>query len=60
MALKYHPDRHPNSPFHSEKFLQIKKASEILLSDEKRGLYDRYLSKLEKQKKHLEKQSEAR
>jgi molecular chaperone DnaJ len=42
LAMKYHPDRNPDSKEAEEKFKQAKEAYEILSDDQKRGAYDRY------------------
>lgn len=42
MAMKYHPDRNPDSKDAEEKFKEIKEAYEVLSDDQKRGAYDRY------------------
>ncbi len=41
LAREYHPDRNP-SPEASRKFLEIKEAYEVLISPERREVYDRY------------------
>ena len=42
LAMKYHPDRTPDSKEAEEKFKQAKEAYEILSDDNKRAAYDRY------------------
>jgi molecular chaperone DnaJ len=42
LAMKYHPDRNPDSKEAEEKFKQAKEAYEILSDDQKRSAYDRY------------------
>ncbi len=42
LAMKYHPDRNPDSKEAEEKFKQAKEAYEILSDDNKRAAYDRY------------------
>ncbi|MBE6916548.1 MAG: molecular chaperone DnaJ [Ruminococcaceae bacterium] len=42
MALKYHPDRNPDSKEAEEKFKEAAEAYEILSDDEKRSRYDRF------------------
>jgi len=42
LAMKYHPDRNPDSKEAEEKFKQAKEAYEILSDDSKRTAYDRY------------------
>jgi molecular chaperone DnaJ len=42
LAMKYHPDRNPDSPDAEQKFKEASEAAEILLSDEKRGRYDQF------------------
>jgi molecular chaperone DnaJ len=42
LAMKYHPDRNPDSKEAEEKFKQAKEAYEILSDDSKRAAYDRY------------------
>lgn len=42
LAMKYHPDRNPDSKEAEEKFKQSKEAYEILSDENKRAAYDRY------------------
>ena len=42
LAMKYHPDRNPNSKESEEKFKEVKEAYEMLTNPEKREAYDRY------------------
>ncbi len=42
LAMKYHPDRNPDSKEAEEKFKQAKEAYEILSDSNKRAAYDRY------------------
>lgn len=43
MALKWHPDRNPNNKEKAEEmFKKIGEAHEILVDDNKRGIYDKY------------------
>ena len=42
LAMKYHPDRNPDSKEAEEKFKQGKEAYEILSDESKRAAYDRY------------------
>ena len=42
MAMKYHPDRNPDSKEAEEKFKQCKEAYEILSDGQKRAAYDQY------------------
>ena len=42
LAMKYHPDRNPNSKEAEEKFKEAKGAYEILGDAKKRASYDRY------------------
>jgi molecular chaperone DnaJ len=42
LAMKYHPDRNPDSKEAEEKFKQAKEAYEILTDSNKRAAYDRY------------------
>src|SRR5574343_1640262 len=42
LAMKYHPDRNPDSHEAEEKFKEIKEAYEILSDSQKRAAYDQY------------------
>src|SRR5699024_12760037 len=42
MAMKYHPDRNPDSAEAEEKFKEAKEAYEILSDDSRRAAYDRF------------------
>lgn len=42
LALKYHPDKNQHSEEAKTKFQEVSTAYEILMDDEKRGMYDRY------------------
>ncbi|HLS43081.1 MAG TPA: molecular chaperone DnaJ [Paenalcaligenes sp.] len=42
MAMKYHPDRNPDSQEAETKFKEAKEAYEILYDDQKRQAYDQY------------------
>ncbi len=42
MAMKYHPDRNPDSAEAEEKFKEAKEAYEVLSDDDKRAAYDRF------------------
>ena len=42
LAMKYHPDRNPDSKESEEKFKEVKEAYEMLTNAEKRDAYDRY------------------
>ena len=41
-AMKYHPDRNPDSKESEEKFKEVKEAYEILSDSQKRAAYDQY------------------
>src|SRR3546814_2438405 len=42
LAMKYHPDRNPDSKEAEEKFKEAKEAYEMLSDEQKRGAYDRF------------------
>jgi molecular chaperone DnaJ len=42
LAMKYHPDRNPDSKESEEKFKEVKEAYEMLTHPDKREAYDRY------------------
>jgi molecular chaperone DnaJ len=42
LAMKYHPDRNPDSKESEEKFKEVKEAYEMLTNPDKRDAYDRY------------------
>jgi molecular chaperone DnaJ len=42
LAMKYHPDRNPDSKESEEKFKEVKEAYEMLTNPDKREAYDRY------------------
>lgn len=42
LAMKYHPDRNPDSKEAEDKFKEVKEAYEILTDANKRAAYDRY------------------
>ena len=42
VAMKFHPDRNPDSKEAEEKFKEIKEAYEILSDSQKRAAYDQY------------------
>lgn len=42
LAMKYHPDRNPDSKEAEEKFKEAKEAYEVLSDEQKRGAYDRF------------------
>lgn len=41
-AVKYHPDKNPGDPDAEKRFKEISEAYEVLSSEEKRSVYDRY------------------
>ena len=42
MAMKYHPDRNPDSTEAEEQFKEVNEAFEVLSDDRKRAAYDQY------------------
>lgn len=42
LAMKYHPDRNPDSKTAEEQFKEVKSAYEILSDTQKRSMYDQY------------------
>lgn len=42
LAMKYHPDRNPDSKTAEDKFKEVKEAYEMLSDSDKRDAYDRY------------------
>lgn len=42
LAMKYHPDRNPDSKTAENKFKEVKEAYEMLSDEEKRAAYDRF------------------
>ncbi|KAI7850822.1 hypothetical protein BDC45DRAFT_487282 [Circinella umbellata] len=42
LSRVYHPDKNPGNKDAEEKFMELSNAYEILMDDEKRGIYDRY------------------
>lgn len=42
LAMKYHPDRNPDSKEAEDKFKEVKEAYEMLYDEEKRNAYDRF------------------
>ena len=55
LALKYHPDKNPDSPFDAKKFLEIQEAYDVLGDKTKRAAYNyqRYLQNPQHAKKSL-------
>jgi len=42
LSRKYHPDKNPGNKEAEEKFLKITEAYEVLMDDQKRGIYNKY------------------
>ena len=55
LALKYHPDRHPDDKEKHQMFLWLKEASEILNNQRAKTIYDRHLHSRHINKGRLEK-----
>src|ERR1700693_4028915 len=42
LAMKFHPDRHPDDPAAEHKFKECKEAYEVLSDAQKRAVYDQF------------------
>lgn len=42
MAIKYHPDKNPNNPEATQKFILVSKAYETLTDEKKKLMYEKY------------------
>ena len=42
LAVKFHPDKHPDDPHAEEKFKELGEAYDVLMDGDKRAAYDRY------------------